>query len=74
MTMATKNGTEKTIKTIKVVPTWRGILPILVEAAANGTTPEGRKAAWDELFKLADKVDARNAEIIAEKEKNKATR
>ena len=48
-------------RTIDITPTWRVLLPVLVEVAANGTSAEGRKIARDELYKLADAVDAMNA-------------
>ena len=46
---------------VSIVPTWRGILPLLVEAAANGTTASARRTAMEELYRLADTVDAMNA-------------
>lgn len=47
-------------------PTWEGVLPILVEAAANGTNEEGRRAAWEELRRLCRIVDC----MIAEQKKD----
>ncbi len=54
-------------KIVELVPTWEGVIPLLVEAAANGTTTEARKTAMDELRRLARIVDERNAEIRAQK-------
>jgi hypothetical protein len=48
---------EKRIDTIDLTPTWRGLLPALVELAVNGTTAEARKTAMGELYRLADAVD-----------------
>lgn len=50
------------MKTIDITPSWRGLLPYLVEVAANGTSAEGRKLAMEELYKLADLADRINAE------------
>lgn len=55
-------------ETINIIPSWESILPLLVEAAANGTTSEGRKAAMSELLRLARTVDQMNERIRAEKE------
>lgn len=44
--------------TFDVTPTWRALVPVLVEVAANGGTPEARKVAMGELLRLADIVDA----------------
>jgi hypothetical protein len=43
--------------TIDITPTWRGIVPALVEVASKGETAEGRKMAMDELLRLADIAD-----------------
>ena len=50
------------VEYIDITPTWRGLLPLLVEVAANGTTYKGRKEAMAELYRLADIVDKLNAE------------
>jgi len=47
-----------TKKTIDITPTWEAILPVLVEVAVNGTSPEGRRDAMNELLRLARIVDA----------------
>lgn len=49
---------------VSIVPTWEGVIPLLVEVAANGDTPEARRTAMDELRRLARLVDA---QIAAEK-------
>lgn len=48
----------KLMEPIDATPTWTTVLPILVEVAANGTTLEGRDAAWTELRRLAAIADA----------------
>lgn len=59
---------EPTPKTVSIVPTWEGVIPLLVEAAANGSTAEARKEAMGELLRLARTVDQMNAELRAAKE------
>jgi len=51
------------METIDITPTWRAILPILVEIAANGKTPQSRDDAMHQLLKLADTVDQMNESI-----------
>lgn len=48
--------------TIDLTPTWRGLLPALVEVAVRGETPESRRVAMGELYRLADLADRINAE------------
>ena len=57
-----RHDEDRPVRTVSIVPTWRGILPLLVEVAANGTTATARRNAMEELYRLADKVDAMNAE------------
>jgi len=45
------------MKTVDLTPTWRGLLPVLVEVAANGETAKGRNDAMAELYRLADMAD-----------------
>jgi len=45
------------MRTIDVTPTWRGLLPALIELAHNGTSFEARQTAWDELCRMADIAD-----------------
>jgi hypothetical protein len=52
-------------KTIDLTPTWSGILPALLAVIANGETVEARKAAEQELARMAriaDKYVALGAE------------
>ena len=51
---------------IDVCPTWEAIIPLLVEAAANGTTSKARSEAMGELRRLARIVDQMNAQARAE--------
>lgn len=51
---------------IDVCPTWEAIIPLLVEAAANGTTPKARSEAMGELLRLARVVDQMNAQAREE--------
>lgn len=46
------------VRTIDATPTWAGLMPLLVQAAANGTTTEARNAAMGELMRLATIVDS----------------
>lgn len=55
------------MKTIDMTPTWRALLPALVEVAVRGTSPEGRKQAMDALYELADFVDRHNAKAKEKK-------
>ena len=52
-------GEEK--KGIDLTPTWEALVPVLVEVAVRGDTPEAQRAAMDELLKLARAVDRMNA-------------
>lgn len=45
------------IGVIDLTPTWAGVLPMLVEVAANGTSLSGRMAAMGELKRLAQITD-----------------
>lgn len=53
------------MKEIDCTPTWRALLPALVNVAANGTDNAARKVAMDELYRLADTVDQLNAKNFA---------
>ena len=57
------------MKTIDLTPTWRALLPALVEVAVRGTSTEGRKEAMDALYGLADFVDKHNAEVRKDDDK-----
>lgn len=54
---------------IDMTPTWAALMPALVEAAANGSNAEGRKAAMGELLRLARTVDDMNAKAKQESRK-----
>lgn len=45
------------MKTIDITPTWRGVLPLLLAAYADGTA-KGRASAFAELQRMADIADA----------------
>jgi len=50
--------------TVDLTPTWEALIPLLVEVAAKGTSDKGRKAAMDELLRLARMVDRLNAKDV----------
>ncbi len=56
---------EEMLDSIDLTPTWISALPVLVEVAANGSTREGREAAWGELRRLARIVDAQVEAAVA---------
>ena len=58
---------DQDTRTIDITPSWQGLLPLLVEVAANGDTTEGRKSAMDELMRLAKTVDDMNAAASGKK-------
>lgn len=49
--------TRKQIGTVQLQPTWRGVVPLLIAALTDGT-PEGRRIATEELYRMADIADA----------------
>lgn len=53
--------TDRT-KGIDLTPTWEALIPVLVEVAARGTTPEAQQEAMGELLRLARIVDKMNEE------------
>lgn len=55
------------METVNVTPTWRAIMPLLLAAIQDGT-PVGRRAATEELYRLASLVDEMNAESAKEHE------
>lgn len=55
-------------KFIDVTPTWRAVLPLLIEAAVRGTTSEARANAMMELQRMADMADAMVKQVKANKE------
>lgn len=46
------------MESIKITPTWTGILPLLLELRANATTDEARMTAEAELRRMAELADA----------------
>jgi len=52
-----ENPVEK--KYIDCTPSWEGLLPVLVEVAANGTSSEARTTAYEELRKLLRFADGK---------------
>lgn len=46
----------KDIRTVDITPSWRGVLRLLLEGYSNGT-PEGRRIALEELYRMADLAD-----------------
>jgi hypothetical protein len=57
---------RKTGFTVDIRPSWRSLIPALVEVAANGTTAEARRIAMEELLRLADIVDRQIAKLEKE--------
>ena len=61
---------------VDVTPTWRGILPLLVELAMNANTQEARDTAWKELRRMseiADRMVALEKDMQAVKETKRLT-
>ena len=50
------------MKTIHVTPTWRAMLPVLIELALNAETLKARQTAMQELERMADIADRAVAE------------
>lgn len=50
---------------IDVTPTWRGVLPVLILGLTEGKA-EGRKAAREELARMADAADKWNTHVKAQ--------
>src|SRR5579862_5465027 len=48
------------METIDITPEWGGLLPMLVEVAANGETLKSRAEAMANLRSLVEVVDAQN--------------
>lgn len=64
---------QPTVQTIDITPTWRGILPVLVELATRATTVEAMKDAEAELRKMAQAADRYNALAKAWQESSKTS-
>ena len=54
-------------KTVKIVPTWKSAASIYIMALEAGT-PEGKQAARDGIYEMAEHLDRINAERNAEAE------
>lgn len=52
---------------IDMTPTWRAILPVIMEGLTNGT-PAGQEIARQELARMADAADRWNAHCKAQRE------
>jgi hypothetical protein len=48
---------QMTTKHINVTPTWKNLVPTLVELAEHGTTYESRQFAMKQLMSMADAAD-----------------
>lgn len=59
--LVVENGDRKFIGTIDLTPTWRQLIPAFIAVLQDGS-PEGRRVATEELYRLADFADARIAE------------
>lgn len=53
-------NSKRRVGTIDLTPTWRATVPVIVAAIENGT-PEGRRLAVEELYRMADHCDGRAA-------------
>lgn len=49
---------------IDMAPTWEGLIPMFIAAIENGT-PTARSTAIDELYRLAQFADKKNADAKA---------
>lgn len=56
----------KTTGTIDLTPTWESAMPLLLIVLEDGTA-EGKKAAREELMRLARDVDKANAYLAKER-------
>jgi len=50
------NAGKRYVGTIDVTPTWKAMLPVMIEALTNGT-PTGKQLAREELARMADLAD-----------------
>ncbi len=57
------------MKSIILQPTWKGIMPLLLEVAINGETAEGRENAKEEILRCAEVAD----EYIAKEREEQET-
>lgn len=56
-------NTKKSAGVVDCTPTWRALLPTLLELAANATTQDARRTAREELERMASAADRWNAEM-----------
>jgi hypothetical protein len=49
---------EEIMEKINITPTWRSILPVLLEVYNGAEKSEARKAAFEELARMANAADA----------------
>ena len=56
---AARDDGARQVGTIDLTPTWRGLVPLIVEGIRNGTDA-GRAIAIEELYRLADFADEAN--------------
>jgi len=64
-------GKEVIVETVDCSPTWSGMLSVLLELQANGTTAESRKVARGELARMAKIADEYNK--LAKEQEDKIT-
>jgi len=61
-----------TIQHIDITPTWRSVVGILIEVAANGETSRARLEARNELGRMADLADGYAALSIKSEDRRTA--
>ena len=49
--------TDNDLEYIDLPPTWEGLIPVLVHLDQNGTTPESRQTAREQLLRVARIAD-----------------
>lgn len=60
--MNTAESPIKEVRYIDVTPTWSAIVPVIILGLTHGTA-EGRRAAAEELARMARAADAYNASL-----------
>lgn len=61
---APRDDAAQTAGTVQLIPTWRAVMPILIEGIRNGT-PTGQSTAQAELTRLAQLTDELSASLTA---------
>lgn len=56
------------MNTVKIVPTWRAVAPLLYEIIRNAKSAEAQRDAYDELLRMAETADLAVAAASAEAE------